>query len=217
MFHGLRNSVSRRDLAREHDFAWLDEQQHQRVVRSIAAWRARQEIAEQFDQVRPSTRRELARRIGWAVDYMLADLSREISLPELASSLRIRVMRLSRNLRRQAGTGLSASLLSALTTVERNGPMTIGTLADAEQVKPPTMTKVVASLVEQGLVTRDSDPLDGRVAWVMATPEGRSLLRRTRRRSDAYLATLLRSLDREELLVLERASRLLERLTEEAR
>jgi DNA-binding MarR family transcriptional regulator len=139
------------------------------------------------------------------------------SLAELASSLRIRVMRLSRNLRRQAGTGLSASLLSALTTVERNGPMTIGTLADAEQVKPPTMTKVVASLVEQGLVTREPDPLDGRVAWVMATPEGRSLLRRTRRRSDAYLATRLRSLNREELLVLERASRLLERLTEEAR
>jgi DNA-binding MarR family transcriptional regulator len=139
------------------------------------------------------------------------------SLAELASSLRIRVMRLSRNLRRQAGTGLSASLLSALTTVERNGPMTIGSLADAEQVKPPTMTKVVASLVEQGLVTREPDPLDGRVAWVMATSEGRSLLRRTRRRSDAYLATRLRSLDREELLVLERASRLLERLTEEAR
>jgi DNA-binding MarR family transcriptional regulator len=139
------------------------------------------------------------------------------SLAELASALRIRVMRLSRNLRRQAGTGLSASLLSALTTVERNGPMTIGSLADAEQVKPPTMTKVVASLVEQGLVTREPDPLDGRVAWVMATSEGRSLLRRTRRRSDAYLATRLRSLDREELLVLERASRLLERLTEETR
>lgn len=148
---------------------------------------------------------------------MTADTAPAPSLPELASSLRIRVMRLSRNLRRQAGTGLSASLLSALTTVERDGPMTIGTLADAEQVKPPTMTKVVASLVEQGLVTRDPDPLDGRVAWVMATPEGRSLLRRTRRRSDAYLATRLRSLDREELLVLERASRLLERLTEGAR
>ena len=148
---------------------------------------------------------------------MPADIAPVPTLPELASTLRIRVMRLSRNLRRQAGTGLSASLLSALTTVERNGPMTIGTLADAEQVKPPTMTKVVASLVEQGLVTRDPDPLDGRVAWVMATPEGRSLLRRTRRRSDAYLATRLRSLDREELLVLERASRLLERLTEETR
>ena len=148
---------------------------------------------------------------------MTADTAPATFLPELASSLRIRVMRLSRNLRRQAGTGLSASLLSALTTVERNGPMTIGTLADAEQVRPPTMTKVVASLVEQGLVTREADPLDGRVAWVMATPAGRSLLRRTRRRSDAYLATRLRSLDREELLVLERASRLLERLTEEAR
>jgi transcriptional regulator GlxA family with amidase domain len=89
MFHGLRTSVSRRDLARDHDFAWLDEQHHQRVVRSIAAWRARQEIAEQFNQVRPGTRRELARRIGWAVDYMLSDLSRELSLPELASAARL--------------------------------------------------------------------------------------------------------------------------------
>jgi DNA-binding MarR family transcriptional regulator len=135
-----------------------------------------------------------------------ADTAPAPSLPELASSLRLRVMRLSRNLRRQAGTGLSASLLSALTTVERNGPMTLGTLSDAEQVKPPTMTKVVASLVEQGLVTREPDPLDGR-----------ALLRRTRHRSDAYLAKRLRSLDREELLVLDRASRLLERLAEEAR
>jgi AraC family transcriptional regulator len=89
MFHGLRTLVSRRDLARDHDFAWLDEQHHQRVVRSIAAWRARQEIAEQFNQVRPGTRRELARRIGWAVDYMLSDLSRELSLPELASAARL--------------------------------------------------------------------------------------------------------------------------------
>jgi DNA-binding MarR family transcriptional regulator len=138
------------------------------------------------------------------------------SLPELASTLRLRVMRLSRNLRRQAGTGLSASLLSALTTVERRGPMTIGRLSEAEQVKPPTMTKVVASLVEQGLVSREPDPLDGRVAWVAATSEGRGLVRRTRSRSDAYLAKRLRSLDSEDLLVLERASRLLERLTEEA-
>ena len=136
-------------------------------------------------------------------------------MPELASSLRLRVMRLSRKLRRQAGSGLSPSLLSALTTVERRGPMTIGNLSEAEQVKPPTMTKVVAQLVEQGLVTREADPLDGRMAWVMATPEGRGLLRRTRHRSDAYLAKRLRSLDPEDLLVLEQASLLLERLTEE--
>jgi DNA-binding MarR family transcriptional regulator len=139
------------------------------------------------------------------------------SLPELASSLRLRVMRLSRNLRRQAGTGLSASLLSALTTVERLGPMTMGTLTETEQVKPPTMTRIVASLVEQGLVTREADPLDRRVAWVIATPEGRRLVRRTRHLSDAYLAKRLRSLDPEDLLVLQKASRLLERLTGEER
>ena len=89
MFHSLRNSVSRRDLAREHDFAWLDEQRWQCVVRSIAAWRERQHLAEQFDQARLSTRRELARRVGWAVDYMLADLGRELPLTEVAAAARL--------------------------------------------------------------------------------------------------------------------------------
>ena len=89
MFHGLRSSVSRRDIAREHDFAWLDEQRWRCVVRSIAAWRERQHIAEQFDQARPSTRRELARRVGWAVDYMMADLGRELTLTELAAAARL--------------------------------------------------------------------------------------------------------------------------------
>jgi transcriptional regulator GlxA family with amidase domain len=89
MFHGLRKSISRRDLAREHDGAWLDEQHRHCVVRAVAAWQARQPIAEQLDQVRAGTRRELARRIGWAVDYMLADLGRELNLTELASAARL--------------------------------------------------------------------------------------------------------------------------------
>ena len=82
MFHDLRNYD-------EQDFTSLDEQQHKCVLRSIAVWRERQQIAEHFDQVRFGTRRELARRVGWAVDYMLADLSRGISLPELASAARL--------------------------------------------------------------------------------------------------------------------------------
>lgn len=89
MFRSLRNSVTRSDLAREHDRAWLDERRRQCVVRSVAAWQARQCIAEQLDQVRPRTRRELARRIGWAVDHMLADLARELTLTQLASAARL--------------------------------------------------------------------------------------------------------------------------------
>jgi AraC family transcriptional regulator len=89
MFRSLRSSVSRNDLARDHDHAWLDERRRQCVVRSVAAWQARQNIAEQLDQVRPRTRRELSRRIGWAVDHMLSDLGRELNLTELASAARL--------------------------------------------------------------------------------------------------------------------------------
>jgi DNA-binding MarR family transcriptional regulator len=129
--------------------------------------------------------------------------------------LRLDVMRLARKLRRQADAGLSPSLLSALSTVDRQGPITIGGLSDAEQVRPPTMTKVVSGLVAQGLVSRRPDPLDGRVAWIVATPQGRRLLRQSRTRSAAYLARRMRDLDPGDLLVLERAGVLLAQLTED--
>jgi DNA-binding MarR family transcriptional regulator len=137
-------------------------------------------------------------------------------LTDLAAQLRLRVMRLSRKLRRSAEAGLSPSLLSALSTVERRGPLTVGALSEAEQVRPPTMTKIVAGLVELGLVTREADPRDRRVGWVTATTEGRRLLRRSRRRTEAYLAGRLRALDPADLAVLARASDLLEELTGEA-
>jgi DNA-binding MarR family transcriptional regulator len=137
-------------------------------------------------------------------------------LPELASQLRLRVMRLSRKLRRRAEAGLSPSLLSALSTVERRGSLTVGALSEAEQVKPPTMTKIVGGLVELALVTRAADPLDRRVGWVTITSEGRRLLRSSRRRTEAYLAGRLRELGPEDLAVLARASDLLEQLTGEA-
>jgi DNA-binding MarR family transcriptional regulator len=124
-------------------------------------------------------------------------------------------MRAARVLRREAAAGLSPSLLSALATVERRGPMTIGTLSEAEQVRPPTMTKIVGALVEQGLVRRTPDPVDRRVGWVIATPAGRRLLARSRRRSDAYLTRRLRALDPADLAVLARAGELLEQLTGE--
>lgn len=137
-------------------------------------------------------------------------------LPELASQLRLRVTRLARVLRRRAEAGLSPSLLSALSTVERHGPLTVGSLSEAEQVKPPTMTKIVAGLVDLGLASREPDPLDRRVAWVMATPDGRRLLRQSRSRTEAYLGGRLGELSAADLAILARASELLEQLTGEA-
>ena len=132
----------------------------------------------------------------------------------LAARLRLGVTRLARRLRQEAEAGVSPSMLSALSSAERRGSLTMRELCHAEQVQPPTMTRIVAALVEAGLVVREPDPIDGRVTWVKVTPDGRRLLERSRRRKEAYLAKALRSLEPEELRTLEVAAEILERLTD---
>lgn len=131
----------------------------------------------------------------------------------LAARLRLAVTRLARKLRREAEPGITSSMLAALSSVDRQGPLTMSELCAVEQVQPPSMTRIVAALVEVGLVTRESDPSDGRVAWVTVTPEGRKLLDRSRGRKEAYLAKALRGLDAHELETLEEAAAILEGLT----
>lgn len=133
---------------------------------------------------------------------------------ELASRLRLGVTRLARKLRQEAEPGITPSMLMALSSIERGGRMTIGDLCAAEQVQPPSMTRIVSALVDAGLVTREPDPGDRRIAWVEATPDGLRLLQRSRRRKEAYLSRRLRDLERDELAVLEEAVPILERLVE---
>ena len=137
-----------------------------------------------------------------------------VDAPALAARLRLGVTRLARRLRQEAEAGVTPSMLSALSSAERQGSLKMRDLCHAEQVQPPTMTRIVAALVEAGLVVREADPSDGRVAWVNVTPEGRRLLERSRRRKEAYLAKALRSLEPEELRTLEAAAQILERLTD---
>lgn len=132
----------------------------------------------------------------------------------LAARLRLGVTRLARKLRQEAEPGITPSMLAALSSLDRQGALTMSDLCAAEQVQPPSMTRIVAALVEEGLVTREPDPDDGRVAWVKLTPGGRKLLERSRRRKEAYLARALRSLDEAELATLEAAAATLERITE---
>lgn len=91
----------------------------------------------------------------------------------------------------------------------------MGALSTHEQVQPPTMTKIVAGLVEEGLVARTPDPLDRRIAWLTVTPEGRKLLARRRRNMDSFLLRRLRSLPPEDVATLERAAEIIAQLTEE--
>jgi len=133
---------------------------------------------------------------------------------ELASRLRLGVTRLSRRLRQQAEPGITQSCLAALATIDVHGPMTIGDLCAHEQVRPPTMTRVVASLVQSGFVERHCDPADRRVAWVRTTAEGAKVLHRSRRRKEAFLAKRLRALEPGQLAALEEAVGILEGLVE---
>jgi DNA-binding MarR family transcriptional regulator len=121
---------------------------------------------------------------------------------------------LARRLRQEAEAGITPSMLAALSSVQGQGPLTMRDLCGIEQVQPPTMTRIVAGLVEAGLVEREADPQDGRVVWVSVTADGRRLLERSRGRKEAYLARALRSLEPGELETLHDAAALLERLTD---
>lgn len=134
---------------------------------------------------------------------------------QLAAALRLSVMRLARRLRQLAGSGITPSMLSALVTIEDLGPLTLGELASTEKVQPPTMTPIVARLEAKGLVRREPDPADRRVAHITATAKGRQLLDRSRSRKTAYLARRLRALTPEERAVVGRAVEILERFVSE--
>jgi DNA-binding MarR family transcriptional regulator len=133
---------------------------------------------------------------------------------ELAARLRLAVTRLARRLRQEAEAGITPSMLSALSSAERQGPVTMRDLCMAEQVQPPTMTRIVAALVAADLVVREADADDKRVAWVKVTPEGRRLLERSRKRKEAFLARALRDLEPRDVAALEAAADVLERFTE---
>jgi DNA-binding MarR family transcriptional regulator len=131
---------------------------------------------------------------------------------ELAARLRLSVLRLARRLRREAGAEITASQLSALSSLRRSGSLTLGELSAVERVKPPTMTRIVASLEELGLVARSVDASDRRVARVEVTASGQGFLDRSRHRKDAYLAARLRDLDEADRGALTNAVDALERL-----
>jgi len=88
-------------------------------------------------------------------------------------------------------------------------------LAEIERVSPPSMTRTVATLVERGLVTRQDDPLDGRQVFISLTPEGASLLRETRRKRDAWMASRLKGITADEREVLIKATAILTRVASE--
>ncbi len=133
---------------------------------------------------------------------------------QLAGRLHSASIRLLRLLRREdEASGITGPRLSALSVVVFSGPLTMAELAASEQVRGPTMTRVVDALVADGLAERIADPADRRIVRVRATEKGRDLLDSGRRRRVEALTARLNRLADSERRALDRAAELLERIT----
>ena len=126
-------------------------------------------------------------------------------------SAAIHLLRLVR--KEDAATGLSAARLSALSVLVFGGPRSVGALAAAEQVRSPTMSRLVTEMEREGLVERrHGTGGDGRLVVVKATRRGRALLHEGRRRRVAALAACLAGLPADEVALLDAAAAVMERL-----
>jgi DNA-binding MarR family transcriptional regulator len=131
----------------------------------------------------------------------------------VADALHSAAIRLLRGVREEdERTGIGPARLSALSVLVFAGPMRLTELARIEQVKPPTMTKVVTGLEAAGLVRRRVDAEDARALRLEATARGTKLLQEARRRRVGRLASALEALAPDELDVLARAAILVERV-----
>ncbi|MFN8526116.1 MAG: MarR family transcriptional regulator [Chloroflexota bacterium] len=137
----------------------------------------------------------------------------QTDLHQLADRLHSAAIHLLRRLRREDdASGLTAPRLSALSVVVFTGPISLGALARAEQVRPPTMTRIVAALERAGLVER-TPGADRRVALIAATEAGARLLEAGRQRRTSRLAEHLETLSGGELGALAVAAEAMERVS----
>jgi len=134
---------------------------------------------------------------------------------EVADCLHSAAIHLLRLVRKQdAVTGIGPAQLSALSVLVFGGPVTLGKLAEAEQVKPPTMSRIVTGLERNRLAEREVDAKDSRLVQVRATAKGARLLHEGRRRRIEYLAKNLDFLSARELETLKAAVEVLQRAFE---
>jgi DNA-binding MarR family transcriptional regulator len=137
----------------------------------------------------------------------------EMDVQEVADRLHSGTVRLLRRLRRvDDAMALSPPRTSALSVLVFGGPTTLGRLAKAEQVKAPTMTRLIAGMERDGLVRRKGDPGDQRVVWLHPTAKGRQLLQAGRHRRVSALAADIAKLSAAERATLKDAAEILGRL-----
>ena len=134
---------------------------------------------------------------------------------DLAHSLRLVVGRLARRLRQRTLGGLTPSQLSVLASLSRQGPLTLGDLAETEGVAAASISGIVGRLVDKGLVDRVPNPVDRRSTLVEMTEEGRKVLEKGRSERTAFLASRLERLGSDEREILAQAVAILGRMGED--
>jgi DNA-binding MarR family transcriptional regulator len=133
----------------------------------------------------------------------------------IADRLHSAAIHLLRRVRKQdAATGQGPARLSALSVLVFGGPKTLGELAAAEQVKPPTMSRIVAGLARSRLIKITADPWDARRMQIRPTNKGVRLLQKGRHLRIAYLASHLKALAPAELEGLDQAAEILKGVIE---
>ena len=141
----------------------------------------------------------------------MSDTTAAVDTTDLATRFRFALFPVVRQLRHH-NVDLTASQASALATISRRGPLTVGELAKAEHISSPMVTKIAKGLEEDGLVTRTADPTDKRVTNLAITKEGERRLERSRSRKNAWLARKLQALSADERAAIESVIPVLERL-----
>jgi DNA-binding MarR family transcriptional regulator len=134
----------------------------------------------------------------------------------VADRLHSAAIHLLRHVRKQdVATGEGPARLSALSVLVFGGAKTLGELAASEQVKPPTMSRIVAGLARSRLIEITADPADARRMRIRATAKGTRMLQKGRELRIAYLASHLESLNPQELAKLGEAVEILRKLLDQ--
>jgi DNA-binding MarR family transcriptional regulator len=146
-------------------------------------------------------------------DAMVKSRKTDASRAAIAAELHSASIHLLRRLRRvDADAETTSARLSVLSIVVFAGPRTLSALASAEQVAPPTMSRMVKQMEEQGLVRRSPAEHDSRALRIEATPRGRRMVMRARDRRLAVLEAMMADLGARELDLLRSAARLIDAL-----
>ena len=133
-------------------------------------------------------------------------------MPSDSVQLARSVNRLNRRLRQERQTELTATQLSVLGSILKLGPSTPSAIAAHERVQPPSITRMITCLLDEGLVNREPHPDDGRQVLISISDKGDGVLSAERARRDEWLAKRLSQLTTAERKVLREATALLERL-----